>query len=265
MYIPPVYNMDLGVYGNQLEYERDLAQTMQVGPGDRLLELGCGRGRISHHMARLTGAKVTGMNICPDQLQNAITYANSTGLLGKQLEFVKGSFNDPLPFPDSTFHGFYHVQALTYANNLDALFTELFRVLKPGAKVSFLDWFQLDGYNHTNAQHRDLLVKTKAIIGAVYTPRAQDYIDALERAGFVVHFSKEASKVGHQYPLIQKARDFFMPVGKAVDFLSWTGVLPQDTATLLHRLNLYVDDFIESDQMGLFTTSWWIVAQKPSA
>ncbi len=59
-----------------------------------------------------------------------------------------------------------------------------------------------------------------------------------------------------------QARDFFMPVGHAVNFLSSIGVIPSETAVLLNRLNLYVDDFIESDRRGLFTTSYWIVAQK---
>jgi len=263
MYIPPVYDLPQGVYGNQLLFEKDMAMTLDVGPSDVVLELGCGRGRIAHHVARITGAKVVGMNIEDSQVQNAIAYANETGLLGSQLEFHQGSFNDPLPFPDNAFDGFYHVQALTYANDLDALFAELFRVLKPGSKVSFLDWFMLDAFDEQDPYHRELLKKTKAIIGAVYTPRPDEYAKALERAGFVVSFSREASKVGHQYPMIQKARDFFMPVGSFVNFLCRIGALPESTAVLLNRLNLYVDDFIQSDRLGLFTTSWWIVAQKP--
>lgn len=34
-------------------------------------------------------------------------------------------------------------QALTYAKDLVALLKEMNRVLKPGAKISFLDWFKL--------------------------------------------------------------------------------------------------------------------------
>lgn len=262
MYIPPVYDLPKGVYGNQLLFEQDMAKTMEVGEGDTLLELGCGRGRISNHMSRLTGANVVGVNIEADQIANAKQYAKTTGLSHK-LDFHLASYNDPLPFKNQSFDGFYHVQALTYATDLDALFAELFRVLKPGAKVSFLDWFMLDAFDDSNAVHQDLLVKTKAIIGAVYTPRPSEYIEKLEKAGFVLEFSKEASKFGHQYPMIRQARDFFMPVGTVVNYLTDWGILPVETAQLLNRLNLYVDDFIESDRLGLFTTSWWIVAQKP--
>lgn len=265
MYIPPVIDLPQGVYGNQLLFEKEMAKVMSVGAGANLLELGCGRGRISHHMARLTGAKVTGMNIDDGiQLKNAIEYANQTGLLGKQLQFVYGSYNDPLPFDNQSFDGFYHVQALTYVSDLDALFAELFRVLKPGARLSFLDWFMLDAFDETNPRHRELLMKTKAIIGTVYTPRPSDYHKALKKAGFELVFSKEASVTGHQYPLIREARDFFIPVGYVVNVLCGFGILHENTAKLLNRLNLYVDDFVESDSLGLFTTSYWVVARKPT-
>ncbi len=49
----------------------------------------------------------------------------TVGLLGKQLEFHRGSYNDPLPFADASFDGFYHVQALTYVKDLSALLTEV--------------------------------------------------------------------------------------------------------------------------------------------
>ena len=126
------------------------------------------------------------------------------------------------------------MQALTYVKDLSALLKELHRVLKPGAKLSFLDWFMLEAYEDNNPEHRELLRKTKAIIGAVYTPRPEEYHAALEKAGYVakpmcvalcarqtqrdhgcmgalhdrfdVLVSKESSLVGHQYPMIQKVR-----------------------------------------------------------
>jgi hypothetical protein len=55
-----------------------------------------------------------------------------------------------------------------------------------------------------------------------------------------------------------------MPLGHIVNFLAKIGVVSTNTATLLDRLNANVNDFIEGDKQGLFTTVWWIVAEKPS-
>lgn len=267
MYIPPYVDESKGCYGNQLAFEIQMVKALGVQKGQKVLELGCGRGRIVHHVARLTGASVTGLNIDKGQVAEARFYARITGM-EDQLDFVIKSFNDyPLPFDDSSFHAMYHVQAFTYVSDLEKMFSELWRVLKPGARISFLDWFVLDNYDESNAKHRELLRKTKALIGAVYTPHPKVYESLLKKQGFTIIKSGEASAVGsaQQFPLIEAARDFFMPVGTAVNFLCRWGIVPQNTATLLNRLNLYVDDFIESDRLRLFTTSWQIVAEKPKA
>merc|ERR1712151_92111 len=147
-------------------------------------------------------------------------YADATGLLGEQLEFVRGNYNKPLPFEDETFDALYHVQALTYAEDLVRLLKEMNRVLKPGAKISFLDWFALENYKADDPHHQHLLRETKAVIGAVKTPYPSEYAEALKEAGFDLLFSGEASvDGGHQWPLIKAAESFFVPLQRLIDFL----------------------------------------------
>lgn len=240
-----------------------MADQLQVGPGKEVLDVGCGRGRIAHHVASYTGAKVVGLNIDSTQLGMAREYAANTGMTN-QLEFVEGNFNKPLPFEDERFDALYHVQALTYAEDLSKLLKEMHRVLKPGAKISFLDWFQLDNYNESDAHHRHLLRETKAVLGAVYTPRPEYYHKLLKEAGFNLISSGEASTDGgHQYPLIESAETFYHTSKKIVDTLTAWGVIPAHLQTLLARLSAGGDSFVEADKLRLFTTSWQIIAQKP--
>jgi len=74
MYIPPVIDPEQDVFNNQILFEQGFADELNVGEGKSVLEIGCGRGRISHHVATRTGAKVTGINIDPTQLQIARDY-----------------------------------------------------------------------------------------------------------------------------------------------------------------------------------------------
>merc|ERR1712050_729433 len=262
MYIPPVLELSRGVVGNQNLFEEKFADLLKVGPNDTVLDVGCGRGRIAHHVATHTGAKVVGLNIDEQQVQSAREHAQATGLLGDRSEFHVGSYNDPLPFGDESFDGLYNVQAWTYATDLESFFRELARVMKPGAMLSTLDWFELDAYNETNASHVELLTRTKAIIGAVRTPRPSEYHAALEAAGFEVLSSGEASVTGHQYPLIQEAADFFGPLKYFIHAGVTMKVLPPHILTLIDRLNKYKEDFLEADRLGLFTTSYHIMARK---
>ena len=68
----------------------------------RVLDIGCGRGRVALHAAKVTDAHVSGLNIDPSQIANAKYYAKRIGLQD-QVDFQISSLNDPLPFPDETF------------------------------------------------------------------------------------------------------------------------------------------------------------------
>ena len=57
----------------------------------------------------------------------------------------------------------------------------MYRVLKPGAKLSFLDYVQLPAYNSSDPTHLDFLHKVKPVLGAVWTPKPSDFTDALEQ------------------------------------------------------------------------------------
>uniref|UniRef100_A0A7S2L5X1 Methyltransferase type 11 domain-containing protein n=1 Tax=Zooxanthella nutricula TaxID=1333877 RepID=A0A7S2L5X1_9DINO len=264
MYIPPVLDLKRGIFGNQVLWEETgMADKLNIGPGKKVLDVGCGRGRIAHHVASYSGAHVTGLNIDRSQIAMGREYAEATSM-GSKLEFVEGNYNDPLPFADGAFDALYHVQALTYAKDLPALLRDMHRVLKPGAKVSFLDWFKLPAYDPSDSHHRKLLADVKAVIGAVWTPSPEEYVEALEQAGFVVLSSREASEDGgHQYPLVKQAEFFYETSKVIVATLANLGLIPKHFDTLLTRLTQGGQSFVEADKLSLFTTSWQIIAQKP--
>ncbi|CAK9044821.1 unnamed protein product [Durusdinium trenchii] len=117
-----------------------MADFLQLGPGTKAVDIGCGRGRIAHHVASYTGAHVTGLNIDKEQLRQAVEYAEQTGLSGSQLDFKHANYNDPLPFEDNSLDAAYYVQVLSYSTNLEAFFKEVYRVVKPGGRVAFEDY-----------------------------------------------------------------------------------------------------------------------------
>jgi len=266
MYIPPVMDKSKSVFWNQVRWEEvGMADKLDVGPGKKVLDVGCGRGRIAHHVAKHTGAHVTGINLDPSQLEMAKGHAAVEKMLGEQLEFLRANYNERFPFNDEEFDALYHVQALTYAESLPKLFAEMHRILKPGAKISFLDWFALPAFKPEDTHHQHLLKEVKALIGAVRTPYPEEYQRALEEAGFVVLLNEEASTDGdQQFPLIQDAQTFFEFLLKPmVDKLTVFGLLPKHFKVLVDRLTYGGDSFVEADRLRLFTTSWQIIAQKP--
>lgn len=261
MYIPPVMDPNLGVFDNQIEYEKKIIDFIGAGPGKHILDVGCGRGGVSTHIASRSGAKLTGMNIDPAQLMVARERAQKLGI-SDRVNYVEASFNHPFPFPDNSFDGLYNIQALSYAKDYDSLFREMFRVLKPGARLSFLDWFTYQ-YDESNEYHRDLMRKVKPMIGAVFNPTPKVMAEALERAGFKVEVNENASIDGHQYTLIESADFYFTSLHAVVRVLVKIGVLPQHFLTLFDRLTQDADSFITGDKLKLWTSCHQVVAVKP--
>jgi sterol 24-C-methyltransferase len=128
MYIPPLIDGKVGVFANQLLFEEQMARDLDIKANNKVLDIGCGRGRISAHIATYTGASVSGLNIDKVQLDRAEEYAKSSEFLSKRLDYKHGNFNDPLPYASSSFDALYQVQVLTYAKDLEKLSQEFYRV-----------------------------------------------------------------------------------------------------------------------------------------
>ncbi|KAJ5140216.1 hypothetical protein N7448_003624 [Penicillium atrosanguineum] len=263
MYIPPWMSKKASVLDNQILYERSIAQNIGLSAGDKVLDLGCGRGRVAAHMAQYSGAQVTGLNIDPNQIAQAKTFNEERGLKNT---FVVQDFNSlPLPFDNESFDAFYQIQALSLCKDLPALFSEVFRVVKPGAKISLLDWISLPAYEPTDPKHAELMRRVKPLIGAVGTPTQQSLEKALTDCGFEIVLSENASIDGLQAPLIDTVDLYFRTLRQVILALVKLHVLPRHFKTLINRLCLDGQAFVEMDNMRLATTSYSIIAQKPKA
>lgn len=248
---------------NQLLAEEMIAREIGLTAGHHVLDLGCGRGRVAAHMTKYTGAKVTGLNIDPNQLAQAREYNDK---LGFHNEFVERDQNDlPLPFPDDTFDAFYEIQALSLCKNPKALFKEVYRVCKPGAKFLLLDWVSLPPYDPTDPEQAELMRRTKPLIGAVGTPTPASFETALTEVGFKVTRSDNPSIDDIQYPLIDKVDGYFRAMRQLILALVKLRVLPKHFKTLINRFCLDGPAFVKMDKMRLITTTYVVAAQKPQS
>lgn len=259
MYIPPAMDLSESIVMNQILYEESTAREMCLPAHAKVLDLGCGRGRVAAHMSRLTGASVVGLNIDVSQIDSAREFdRNLTN------DFIRHDFNDlPLPLPSNHFDGFYQIQAFSLAKDHTKLLQEVYRVLKPGARVSMLDWASLEAFDPQNPKHEQLMQKIKPLIGAVGTPTPKSLQEALIAAGFRIIRMNNASIDGLQAPLIERADGFFCTAKKTVLGLVRMGLLPAHFKTLFERLTQDCDAFIEADRARLITTSYHWLAEKP--
>ena len=262
MYIPPVMDLSASVLTNQILFERKMALDLGVGKESKVLDIGCGRGRIANHIASYTGAQVTGVNIDAGQLEDARRFTSGKGMADRN-EFQLADLNEiPLPFADQSFDGVYEVQAFTYSKDLLKLFKDIHRILMPGAKFAALDWFSLKAYDPKDAHHNQLMRRIKPLIGAIGTISPDQFTEFLEAAGFETLVSENASIDGLQAPLFENVDRFFTRATKLIGFLVKCKILPAHFAPIFDRLTQDGEALVEADRLRLVTTCHYVLAQK---
>lgn len=263
MYIPPAMDPSKSIIVNQSLFEEMMCQDLGIKKTDRVLDIGCGRGRVASHMASMSGAHITGFNLDPTQIEYAKQFAAGNGLSG-QSHFQIGDLNDlPYPFADASFDKIYQIQVFSLSKDLEKLFRELYRLLKPGGKFACLDWMRLTKYNPKDAEHVSLMKRIKPLIGAIGTPSVEEFTHVMEKAGFKVLISKNPSVDGVQAALIENADRFFTRVFALIKLLVRSKILPAHFKLLFDRLTKDGEALIEADRKELVTTCYYFVAQKP--
>ena len=263
MYLPPILDAKLGIAGNQDLFEQRLVSDSELSRGRTALELGSGRGRITCHVASLTGAHVTGLNIVEDQLENARRFARAHGL-SDQCDFVEHNFNVfPFPFPDACFDAVYNVGAITgLATDLDAVLREADRLLKPGGVFLSLDIFSLSRFDTSNFRQNALITEAMGVNGAWYLRRPEDVTDTLKGLGFEILTDEDPANHSLFEPLAKTLRHH-RRMGRLCQLLGRVRLMPMHVGAIISRLvRSFEECCLEAERQKLFTYTYYIVAKK---
>jgi sterol 24-C-methyltransferase len=267
LYIPPQLDESEGLYGNQILCEQALLQELDLAtPEDsHLLDMGCGRGRISHHLASMTGGQVSGYNIDPDQIQNAVEWAAECNV-SDRLHYKVGNHHEPLDYESGTFDGCYSVQAVWpffKKHELDAHAEEMYRVLKPRARYACSEYLLTPYFDWDDEEHVALHKSFLPTLAATQSMYPADVCAALERAGFEVLVS--APSKSEAWPICEQKRDLILLGRKAVRALERMRIMPPWVEESLDLLQTGGDSWTQAEKAKIADLNWRIVAEKPAA
>ncbi|MGE5289570.1 MAG: class I SAM-dependent methyltransferase [Micromonosporaceae bacterium] len=110
---------------------RLVADLAGVGPGDRVLDVGCGPGGAAREAAR-RGAAVTGVDPAPPMLRRGRYLSGRRS--GRGIVFVQGTA-EALPVPDQAVTVAWAISSAHHWADIPAGLRELHRVLEPGGRL----------------------------------------------------------------------------------------------------------------------------------
>jgi sterol 24-C-methyltransferase len=170
-------------------HEHYLAHTIGIKENMKVLDVGCGVGGPAREIVKFTGCNVVGLNNNDYQIERATRYAEKEGLKDK-LSFVKGDFMQ-MSFEDNTFDAVYAIEATVHAPSLEGIYSEIFRVLKPGGTFGVYEWLMTDAYDNDNPHHREIRLGIEQGDGISNMEKISVALDAIKAAGFNLEFHED--------------------------------------------------------------------------
>lgn len=184
-------------------YHRDQFLPLVPPPGRRTLDVGCGEGRLTRHLASL-GHRIAGIDVSP-------TLIAAARELSPELE-LHVSDAAALPFEEASFDRLVSFMCLHDVDDLQGAVREMARVLEPSGVVTLaivhplnsagrfekhgrfvIRGSYLDEFRYSDAVERDDLRMT---FESQHRPISA-YVDALASAGFVVDALREPVTASH--------------------------------------------------------------------
>lgn len=127
---------DYSVIGTTLQLVGEtIAETLDVMPGDRVLDVAAGNGNASLAAAR-RGADVTATDYVSTLLDQTTARAHAEGL---EIE-VRTADAENLPYADATFDAVVSTFGVMFAPNQERSASEMTRVTRPGGRIGLTNW-----------------------------------------------------------------------------------------------------------------------------
>ncbi|MGH3869898.1 MAG: SAM-dependent methyltransferase [Pseudonocardiaceae bacterium] len=120
---------------------RVLAQRVEIQPGERVLDAGCGVGGSSLWLAEERSVDVVGITLAAKQVAMAQRNAARRGLTDR-VRFEQADFT-ATPFPAADFDVVWAVESLCHAPRKTAFYREAARLLRPGGRVVVADFVRV--------------------------------------------------------------------------------------------------------------------------
>ncbi len=263
---------------SQVRHQRLMIDKLALRNGMTVIDVGCGIGGPMRRVVQESGVSVVGINRSEVQLQQAKSLIAEAGL-NHMVEFFACSFMDMGTIADDTFDRGYAIESTCHAPDKAGAFTEIYRVLKPGALFWGQEMCMTDKFNPGNNRH--LEIKSELMRGiALKDIATTDEVNRdLETAGFEVIEAKDravdenAQTTPWYQPMESRGNTLAnalrrTPLGRRVmmgtsRLAEVVGMFPKGSTDVIRLMDRTADAYVDGGKTGLFTPLYCFLARKP--
>lgn len=261
-----------------------LAQKLQVGDMDRVLDMGCGIGGPLRGVVRATGANITGLTINAHQVARAqeITRGLSPWMQERS-HFVVQDYLNVVGMEEGAYDAAFYMESSLHTENRQQTFSQAYKLLKPGGRLVALEYVLLPGWNPADPEHQRLMKLHLHGNGAAKTPTIEEDLQQFRAAGFdvVEHFDymewgqklygeEEVEwwadlQPNWRFQLLPAHPWVRKPLPYILRALSALGLVPEDVPKAADLMNAGGDGLSGLGKVGAITPQYYVLAVKPLA
>lgn len=188
-----------------------------------------------------------------------------------------------MDFPDESFDAVYAIEATVHAPSLEGVYSQIYRVLKPGGVFGVYEWLMTDKYDNENLHHREIRLGIEQGDGISNMVTISEGIAAIKAAGFELELHEDLSHRPDATPWYYPLAGDFKHMGSIFDlytigrmtkigrgfahrlmgFLEFTGLAPPGTRKTADSFAVAADCLVAGAKEDLFTPMYLMVARKP--
>lgn len=192
-----------------------------------------------------------------------------------------------MSFPDNTFDAVYAIEATVHAPELKGIYSEIFRVLKPGGTFGVYEWLMTENYDNNNLHHREIRLGIEQGDGISNMDTIPVALKAMKDAGFQLEKNEDLADEAHE---AQDYAPWYWPLSGSLKYLSGPmdlftigrmthvgraiihnclglgekiKIIPEGTKKTAESLAQAADCLVAGGREKLFTPMYLMVGKKP--
>ncbi|KAK8179526.1 S-adenosyl-L-methionine-dependent methyltransferase [Phyllosticta citribraziliensis] len=120
--------------------EDKMATSLDLPPGARVLDAGCGVGHVAIRLAKEHGYRVQGIDIVDHHLKKSNRNIARSGLPSGQVTVGKMDYHHLESLETESFDGIYTMETFVHATDPKAVLAGFYRLLRPGGRLSQFEY-----------------------------------------------------------------------------------------------------------------------------